>query len=63
VPTATPARSRRPSEALRDGFRQADRVAITQAKVFVRGRVPREFLDWVERGWGRDGETRTVLRG
>ncbi|MFC1806110.1 hypothetical protein ACFL09_03930 [Planctomycetota bacterium] len=33
----------------------------SQRKVWVRGRVPKEFLDWVERYWSHDDVTRAML--
>jgi len=36
-------------------------VPVTPSKVWVRGRVPREFLDWVERQEGSGPEEREML--
>ena len=36
---------------------------VTQPKVWVRGHVPKEFLDWVGRHWSHDDETRAILSG
>ena len=30
-------------------------------KVWIKGRVPKEFLDWIERHWSHDNETRAML--
>ncbi|MBL7133606.1 MAG: hypothetical protein ISS78_05865 [Phycisphaerae bacterium] len=40
---------------------QVNRPRIAQSKAWVKGQVPREFLDWVERHWSHDDETRAVL--
>ena len=40
---------------------QPERVSVTPAKVWVKGHVPREFLDWVERHWAHDSETKAML--
>ena len=45
----------------RDGAGQPERVSVTPAKVWVRGRVPGGFLDWVERHWAHDNETKAML--
>ena len=37
------------------------RGSVAQSMVWVKGHVPKEFLDWVERHWSHDGETRAVL--
>ena len=37
------------------------RVPVTQPRVWVRGHVPKEFLDWVERHWAHDNETKAML--
>ena len=50
-------------EAARDGARQPGHASATPAKVWVRGRVPKEFLDWTERHWGHDNETKAMLSG
>ena len=42
---------------------QVNRPRIAQSKAWVRGHVPREFLDWVERHWSHDDETRAMLVG
>ena len=39
------------------------RPRVTKSKVWVRGRVPPEFLDWVERYWSHDDEARAMLSG
>ena len=45
----------------RDKAGHPGRVSVTPAKVWVRGRVPKEFLDWVERHWSHDNETKAML--
>jgi len=42
---------------------QPEHTHATQSKVWVRGHVPKEFLDWVERHWSHDGETKAILSG
>ena len=54
-------RRRRSGEAGRDGTHGLNHSRASQPKVWVRGRVPKEFLDWVEGHWSHDGETRAVL--
>ena len=56
-------KERRSRGAARGDLRQAARMSITQSKVWVKGHVPKEFLDWVERYWSHDNETRAVLSG
>ena len=56
-------RERRSSGATRVEVGQPERCSVTPAKVWVRGRVPKEFLDWVERHWSHDNETRAMLSG
>ena len=53
----------RSPEASRDPCHQSERPRVAQPKVWVKGHVPREFLDWVERHWSHGNETRAVLRG
>ena len=45
----------------RDETRQPLRPPATQPKVWVRGHVPREFVDWVEWHWSHDSERRAML--
>ena len=40
---------------------QPERVSVTQSRVWVRGHVPKEFLDWTERHWSHDNETKAML--
>ena len=47
----------------RNGADRPKSVPADQPKVWVKGHVPREFLDWVERYWSHDGETRAMLGG
>ena len=54
---------RRSGGAIRGNAQQPESVPATQPKVWVKGRVPREFLDWVERHWSHDDETRAMLTG
>ncbi|MFC1805365.1 hypothetical protein ACFL09_00095 [Planctomycetota bacterium] len=54
-------KGRRPRGAAPDRARMPDRSRVTQPKVWVKGRVPKGFLDWVERHWSHDNETRAVL--
>jgi len=56
-------RERRSSGATRVEAGQPERVSVTPAKVWVRGRVPKEFLDWVERRWNHGNETKAMLSG
>ena len=56
-------KGRRPCGASRSNRHQLERVPIAESKVWVKGRVPKEFLDWVERYWSHDDETRAVLSG
>jgi len=52
---------RRSHGTSRDDPRQPDRAPVTQSKVWVRGHVPPEFLDWAERHWSHDNETKAML--
>ena len=45
----------------RHGTHRAKHPHVTRHKVWVKGHVPREFLDWVERHWSHDAETRALL--
>jgi len=45
----------------RDEAGHPERASVTPRKVWVRGRVPKEFLDWTERHWGHDEETKSML--
>ncbi len=54
-------RKKHPHEATRDQVGQTEGIATTSSKVWVQGRVPREFLDWVERHWSHDNETKAML--
>ena len=54
-------REQHPRETARDGVRQPERVSVTRSKVWIRGHVPGEFLDWVERHWAHDSETKAML--
>ena len=56
-------RERRSSGATRVEVSQPERASVRPAKVWVKGRVPKEFLDWVERHWGHDNETMAMLSG
>ena len=56
-------KGRRPREVSRNDRHQPDRGPVTLSKVWVKGHVPKEFLDWVERHWSHDDETRAVLTG
>ncbi|MFC1805664.1 hypothetical protein ACFL09_01620 [Planctomycetota bacterium] len=49
--------------AVSEGPHRSGRPRVTVSKVWVRGHVPKEFLDWVERYWSHDDETRAVLSG
>ena len=42
---------------------QVSRGSVAQSKVWIKGHVPKEFLDWVERHWSHDDETRAMLSG
>ena len=42
---------------------RSDRSCAMQSKVWVKGRVPKEFLDWAERYWSHDDGTRVMLSG
>ena len=44
-----------------DETRQPFGPPAAEPKVWVKGHVPREFLDWVERYWSHDDETRAML--
>ena len=39
------------------------RRGVASPEAWVRGHVPKEFLDWVERHWSHDDETRAMLGG
>jgi len=54
-------RERHSHEASRGEASQPGRVPGTQSRMWVRGRVPREFLDWVESCWAHDAETQAML--
>ena len=47
--------------ATQDEASQAESVSVTRSKAWVRGRVPKEFLDWTERHWSHDNETKAML--
>jgi hypothetical protein len=47
--------------AVPEGPYRPDRPQVRQSEVWVKGRVPKELLDWVERHWSHDDETRAVL--
>ena len=40
---------------------RSDRSRAMQSKVWIKGHVPKEFLEWVGRYWSHDDETRAVL--
>jgi hypothetical protein len=44
-----------------EGRDESHQALAQKSKVWVKGHVPREFLDWVERHWSHDNETRAVL--
>ena len=52
---------RRSRAVLRGAGHQPGHGSATPSKVWVKGHVPREFLDWVERHWSHDDGTRAVL--
>ena len=54
-------RERRSQRETPDSSHQCDQPHVTRSKVWVRGRVPREFLDWVERQEGSGPEEREML--
>ena len=56
---------RRYGEGSPDGSHRPDRSGATQSKVWVKGHVPNEFLDWVERSWshGDEGPASSASRG
>ncbi|MBL7223577.1 MAG: hypothetical protein ISS72_06980 [Candidatus Brocadiae bacterium] len=55
---------RHPSSGVfRGGGHQPDRGSVAHSKVWVKGHVSCEFLDWAERYWSHDDETRAMLRG
>ena len=45
------------------GSHRPDRPHVRQSMVWVKGHVPREFMDWVERRWSHDDEARAMLSG
>ncbi|MFC1805732.1 hypothetical protein ACFL09_01975 [Planctomycetota bacterium] len=47
--------------AASEGSHRPDRPQVRQSKVWVKGHVPSEFLDWVDRYWGHDDETRAIM--
>ena len=49
--------------AVSEGSYRPDRPQVRQSKVWVRGHVPKEFMDWVDRYWSHDDEMRAVLAG
>ena len=49
--------------AVPEGPHRHDRPQVRQSKVWVKGHVPSEFMDWVEKYWSHDDETRAVLAG
>ena len=49
--------------ALRGAGHQPDRGSLAQSKVWAKGHVPKESMDWVERHRSHDTETRAMLRG
>jgi len=50
-------------EEVRDGDHQPDHALVAQSKVWIKGHVPKEFLNWVGRHWSHDNETRVMLSG
>ena len=54
-------RERRSSGATRVEVSQPERASVRPAKVWVRGRVPKEFLDLTERCWSHDRQTKVML--
>ena len=56
-------RSKRSDGTAPDAPRRSTRPRTTQRKLWVKGHVPPEFLDWVERRWSHDDETRAILSG
>ena len=52
---------RRSQRETPDSSHQCDQPHVTRSKVWVRGHVPKEFLDWVERHWSHDNETNAML--
>jgi len=55
-------REKRPRGATRGEASQPEHVSVTPAKVWVRGHVPRKFLDWIEGHWVHDTEIKAMLR-
>ncbi|MBL7224140.1 MAG: hypothetical protein ISS72_09825 [Candidatus Brocadiae bacterium] len=47
--------------AVSEGSHQPDRSHVRQSKVWVKGHVPKEFMDWVDRYWSHADETRAML--
>ena len=47
--------------AVSEGPHRHDRPRVRQSKVWVRGHVPEEFMDWVDRYWSHDDATRAML--
>ena len=56
-------KGRRSRGAAVDSSRRSDLVAVTQSRVWVKGHVPKEFMDWVERYWNHNDETGAMLSG
>ena len=45
----------------RDDGHRPKHVPVAEPKVWVKGRAPKEFADWVERHWSQDDETRAIV--
>jgi hypothetical protein len=54
-------RRRRREDETQEGSNRPDHHRVGHAKVWVKGHVPKDFLDWVERHWSHDRETRSML--
>ena len=52
---------RHPNVAATGRLCPATHTHVRKSKVWVKGRVPREFLAWIERHGSHDGVTRAML--
>ena len=54
-------RERRSHEVAQEEAQQPGSLGVARPKVWVRGQVPKEFLDWIENRAAHDNETRAML--
>ena len=54
-------RDKRSRTTVPDGPDRSARSGFASPKVWAKGHVPPEFLDWVDRHWSHDDQTRVML--